>query len=448
MNPSKLSVAGLIGCALIAVAFWTAVFAAVPQGSEARARQYYVNLPDEIGFSSRVSILDSTLDDLLAYVGYFGLAARDLERLPSAALMDATELGRPCDPGSLPCATSVSNTAVFQEAFRNRPLRPDEILAARFFAPKITNVNDAPETRKVGWRKLVRLRARHGSVAATNKIDSAIILFNFFVGPGEKPFGVQSESANTQVMLTSTALDDRNSIYWLDYGKLSEGGKLSLKLDASFDAGDLQAAADPGTGLKPYYVPDGCIACHGQNPSKSLVNYLDTDHWFDRLENDFARVRAEGTPVLFDAGTDDAGSASFAVAFDVIRRFNEEAERHASVAQPNSFHLAAGRTWLGLHDNSAAHLPPTARAIASSPRWSTSAPDREAIEALNRYCFRCHGTIKFNVFDKKEMLSKRALIRSHFFPTPAQLKLDPDYGMPSDRRLDEAERQRILDVIR
>jgi hypothetical protein len=448
MNPSKLSVVGLIGCALIAISWWAVVWAAVPQGSEARARQYYLKLPDEIGFSTRALILDSTLDDLLAYVGYAGLTPRDLEQLPSVTLMDGVGLGRPCDPGSVPCTTSVSNAAVFQEAFRNRPLRPDEILATRFFAPKITNVNDAPETRQLGWRKLTRLRARHGSAAAQNKIDSAIILFNFFVGPGEKPFGVESESLNTQVMLTSTALDDRSSIYWLDYGRLSEGGKLSLKLDASFDARDLQATAVAGTGLKPYYVPDGCVACHGQNPSKSLVNYLDTDHWFDRLDNDFARVRAEGTPVLFDAGTDDPGAASFALAFDVIRRFNEEAERHASVAQPNSFHLAAGRTWLVLHDNSAAHLSPAARAVASSPKWSTTAPDKEAIEALNRYCFRCHGTIKFNVFDKKEVLSRRALIRSRFFPTPAQLRLDPDYGMPSDRTLDAAERQRILDLIR
>jgi len=448
MNPSKFSVAGLIGCALVAVGFWTTLFAAVPQGSETRARQYYANLPGEIGFSSRASILDSTLDDLLAYVGYSGLTARDLERLPSAALMDGVGLGRPCNPGSAPCVTSVSNAAVFQEAFRNRPLRPDEILAARFFAPKITNVNDAAETRQLGWRKLTRLRARSGSAAAKNKIDSAIILFNFFMGPREKPFGVESESLNTQVMLTSTALDERDSIYWLDYGRLSQGGKLSLKLDASFDARDLQAAADPEAGLKSYYVPDGCVACHGQNPRKSLVNYLDTDHWFDRLGDDFVRVRAEGTPVLFDAGTDDTGAASFALAFDVIRRFNEEAERHASVAQPNSFHLAAARTWLGLHDKSCAHLSPTARAVGSSPKWSGSTLDKEAIEALNRYCFRCHGTIKFNVFDKNDVLSRRALIRARFFPTPAQLNLDPDYAMPSDRKLDEAERQRILDLIR
>lgn len=358
--------------------------------------------------------------------------------------MNVAKLGEPCPSNSL-CPPSLDDPTGFQKLMLVRPLRPGDILSARFFAPKISNVNDPTETRDIGWRKLVRLRARPGSLAEQHQIDSAIILFNYFVAPGIKPFQAGAESVNTQVMLTSMALDDRDSIYWLDYGPRSKGGLLSKQLDATFDAADLQGGRSLSA-VKPYYVPDGCIACHGNNPRKPLVNYLDTDHWFDRLNDDFSRVRAEGALVLFDAGTDDVTSPAFARAFDVVRQFNEETEEHAAVVQPNAFHLAAGRNWLRLHERSSAHLSPAERAVPTQTRWSAS--DAEAVGLLNRYCFRCHGTIKFNVFDKKEVMDRRALIRSRLFPTPEQLKLDPGFAMPSDRLLDEKERSRILALIR
>src|SRR5262249_52963328 len=152
----------------------------------------------------------------------------------------------------------------------------------------------------------------------------------------------------TQVMLlrSRSAFNrgNRDSLYWLDYGPLSGGGKLSLALDAFFDASDLQ-----GTGVKkPYFVPDGCVACHGENPQRPMVNYLDTDHWLDRLDDDFANVRAANLPVLFDAGSDPTTPA-FARAFDAIRQFNEEAEIHSSFSQPQSVHRRATVTWLRLH---------------------------------------------------------------------------------------------------
>lgn len=96
-----------------------------------------------------------------------------------------------------------------------RPLRSGDILAARFFAPKIININDPPATRQLGWRKLIRLRVQPGSMAAAHQIDAAIILLNFFTNPGEAPFEPAKESGNTQVILTSTA-PGKDSIYWLD----------------------------------------------------------------------------------------------------------------------------------------------------------------------------------------------------------------------------------------
>src|SRR5260370_3438446 len=381
----------------------------VPDGWPGKARPYYQMLAKALEFGDGGTIFDSTLDDLATYLGSPGLSGADLQRIPSDVLMSVGSLGKACSDGAgtsggVPCVSIITNPDAFRAAFVTRPPRGGDILSSRFFAPKITNVNDPPESRGLGWRKLVRLRSRPGSPAARHGIETAIILFNFFTAPGEKPFGPSAESVNTQVILTTTP-SDQDSIYWLDYGRISKGGKLSLELDASFDARDFQPNTGPGggtSGVQPYFVPDGCIGCHGgENANRSLVNYLDTDHWFDRLDNDFARVRAEGTPVLFDAGTDDAVSPDFARAFDIIRQFNEEAEHQAALAAPQAFHRTAAQTWLRIHEISNNHLPPIARAVPASAVWSAqSQGDAEALGLLNRYCFRCHGTIKFNVFDK------------------------------------------------
>jgi hypothetical protein len=437
--------------AFILAVLSVSLFGTVPTGSRDGAVSYYHSLAAELEFKDASSILDSTLDDLLAYAGYAGLSARDLQRLSPDLLMNPALLGQPCSDGSTSCLTAVDNQAAFVQAFGVLPIRPGSILASRFFAPKITNVNDPANSRKLGWRKLIRVRIRPGSVAAKHQIDSVIILFNFFTDPPDKPFEPTADSVNTQVMLTTLRPErDAPSMYWLDYGPLSKGGKLSLELDASFDAADLQDAPVPGLppGARPYFVPDGCNGCHGADPVKPLINYLDTDHWFDRLDNDFSRVVQEGLPVLFDAHTNDASTSDFARAFDVIRQFNEEAERHAAVAKPTAPHLMAAGTWLRLHDTSNRHVPPVEQSLPSTQVWTTQQPnDAEAIGLLNQYCFRCHGTIKFNVFDKGDVALRHAQLDSRLNPTPAQMRLDPSFLMPPDRTLDSAVRDRLRQIL-
>jgi len=418
-----------------AIALALSTLAAVPQGSEQKAREYYRELAATLGFRDSTTIFASTLDDVLAYTGYEGLTAEDLQRLPSNILMDPVALEQPC--AAQPCP-GASDTNRFRATIAIRPLRAGDILVSRFFAPKITNVNLPPQTRELGWRKLVRLRSRPGSPAAKHQIESAIILFNVFTKPGQQPFS--TESVNTQVMLTSTA-GNRDSIYWLDYGPLSDGGKLSFKLDASFEAADIQAAATGG--IKPYFVPDGCNACHGDNPAKALINYLDTDHWFDRTQTDLRRAKDEGLPVLFDAGTDDTSTPAFARAFDIIRQLNEEANNHGGNAQPRGFHRLATRRWLRLHQNSNQHFAPAQRTAGA---WTTP-EEQEALGMLNQYCFRCHGTIKFDVFDKKEVSSRHSIIRQRLKPLSSQLKADPDFKMPPDRTLTDAEIERLRQII-
>ena len=426
----------------ITVAITTALYAAnVPRGSEGQARVYYRGLATTVGFRDPKTIFTSTLDDVTAYMGYQGLGARDLQRLSSAVLMDPEQLTSPCTPPA-PCA-GVQNPILFQQALGAQPLRSGDILASRFFAPKIININDPPATRQLGWRKLIRLHARSGSTAAAHGIDTAIILLNFFTNPGERAFDPAKESGNTQVILTSTA--GKDSIYWLDYGKLSDGGTLSLQLNASFDARDFQPNTTAGgtSGVQAYYVPDGCVGCHGgENQHKAIVNYLDTDHWFDRLENDFIGLQ---DPVLFDAGTNDTSTAQYGRAFDVIRQFNAEAEQQVHATIPTAFQGAAAKNWLALHQNSNRHLPPVERAIPGTVAWGQN--DAEVLGLLNQYCFRCHGSIKFNVFDKAAVQERVPLIRASLRPTPEQLRRDPSILMPRDRTMKPEDVQRLLNLL-
>jgi hypothetical protein len=416
----------------------TAQRGAVRQGSPDEAVRYYRQTAIDLGIRDRASILYSRLDDVLVYTGYIGVSADDLQRLTPEDLMDPTAL----------LASRLLDPASFADQHKVSPIQPGDVLAARFFAPKIININDPPETRKLGWRKLVRLRPRPTSPAAEHQITSVVILFNFFTAPGEAPFGPEADSVNTQVILTSSG-SERPSIYWLDYGPLSQGGRLSLQLDASFDAADLKSATNQ-SGVAPYYVPDGCVACHGLEPNKALINYLDTDHWFDRVETDFQRVRDEGLHVLVDANSDDPFAPEFQRAFDVIKQFNGEAARQNALAQPQSFHRVAADTWLRAHAQNRAHVEPLQRAVRSTPMWDPGTPnDQEILETLNRHCFRCHGSVKFNVFDKAMVTepTRLGLILSRLRPTERQLELNPGYLMPPDHHLDDAIRDRLIALL-
>lgn len=327
--------------------------------------------------------------------------------------------------GGLGLGTNDANGARFRDG---------DILAARFFAPKIVNVSATTPTP--GWRKLVRLRSRPNSLAMRCGIDSAIILFNFLVASTEQPF--TNTSFNTQVMLLAPSFSDR--LYWLDF---DGNQKLTLALNASFDAADLKHV-----GNHDYYVPDGCNACHGSpgNTRPPMVNYLDTDHWFDRIEDDFLPLKKAGTPLVFDAKTNDSAQPSFAAAFDIIRRFNEEALRQNNLVHPDSFEAEAARTWLRLHQSSDSHFPPIARAMSINGSQPWQGSEADGLGKLNRYCFRCHGSVYFSVYDRAKVLALAGDIQARIKPNHFQVQRS-GFKMPPDRTLDPAEIQAIYSFI-
>jgi hypothetical protein len=365
----------------------------------------------------------TTLDDLLIFLGYPTSGAK-LQVLDSDVLMDPAQAS----------ATDALNVPI--HGLNGATLRDGDILASRFFAPKIVNISVA--TPIPGWRKLVRLRARPDSRAARVGVESAVILFNFFSPVGEQPFSGQS--VNTQVMLLAPSQPDR--LYWLDFAL---NGTLTLALNASFDAADLPG----GTSTRDYFVPDGCNDCHGSpgNFRPPMMNYLDTDHWFDRLENDFVSLKATNTSLLFDAHTNDPSQASFHFAFDAIRRFNEEALLQNSAVHSGSFEAEAARTWLKLHAQSDEHFFPIQRSFPPAKGAAWQPGEAEGLDRLNRYCFRCHGSVRFSIFDRQSVVDRAGIMRQRINPSKQQAKI-AGFKMPPDRDLDSAEKQALDDFLK
>jgi hypothetical protein len=394
---------------------------AITPGSATQARDYYVRISGLLTFDAKPGV--TTLDDFLTFVGYPTSGAK-LEALDSDVLMDPV---RAASADALNLPTHGLNGAT---------LRDGDILASRFFAPKIVNISVTVPVP--GWRKLVRLRVRPDSRAARVGVESVVILFNFFAPVGEQPFS--GHSVNTQVMLLAPSQADR--LYWLDF---APDGTLTLALNASFDAADLPG----GTGTRDYFVPDGCNDCHGSpgNLRPAMVNYLDTDHWFDRLENDFASLKTTNTSLLFDAHTNDPSQPSFGPVFDAIRRFNEEALSQNSAVHNGSFEGQAARTWLKLHAQSDEHFRPIDRSFPAGKGQAWQPSEADGLNRLNRYCFRCHGSVRFSIFDRQAVVERAGIMRQHINPSQQQAKI-PGFKMPPDRDLDPSEKQALDDFLK
>lgn len=428
--------------------FATAARADVPTGSEEGAKKYYRSISTSLAFSTPVGIFQSTLDDVASYLGYAGVTGADLQDISPAVLMAPNRLLAKCEPSAAPCRDTLRNRDAVVAALGGVPINPDDVLATRFFAPKIMNISIPEPTRPLGWRKLVRLKARAGSAASAHQIESAIILFNVFTAPGKIPVSPGDESVNTQVLLLTerSRVPPPNAagpptLYWLDYSPLSKGGKLELALEASFDANELPPSA---AGTRKYFVPDGCVACHGNNSRRAMVNYLDTDHWLDRLPTDFPDVQKRGLPLLLDADSNDPRTASYQQAFTVVLRFNREADQQTVIAQPRHDESLAARRWVDLHSATPAPIPPLDRAIGTPPLWSKDNPnDKETLDLLNQYCFRCHGSVKFSVFNKQAVLARKSQLKDRIKADAAST-----IRMPPDRPLPDAVRTRLRELLK
>jgi hypothetical protein len=382
----------------------------VDEGDAQSAADYALYIEQELGFP-----VDGALDDLLRYCGFGGLTARELEIRPSRELMASY---------------------------------PDRLLASRFFAPRISDVSGIggpAATKDLGWRKLVRLTVPSDAPAAVRGVAAAYVLFNVFqprAEIGSDPFepcrhAPSRCSVSNQVMLVpKTVQTGRDAVFWLVFENAATGGRRTDYLSATVDGGD-EASRRGGNPVKQYFLPGACAQCHGGSGATGRLHYLDSDHWFDRTlpGDDFADLAASPNGVLFDGGK-DATVPRFAEAVEVLRRLNREIRRQNAGVGGEDFGLRAVDRWLDVHAEGAAFADPIARALpppAGRPgvrQWQDTAEDRALLGRLNRFCFRCHSSVAYHVFDKEAVFQRRDGMARRVERGP----LRPG-GMPHDRTL-------------
>jgi hypothetical protein len=375
----------------------------------------------------RNPLTESSIADMLVYYGFPALLATDMQALPPAVIMDFGQL-----------RNAVSNKPEFDSAYATRPLQSGEILVSRFFAPKIINVGD-PQVAGVpkdgfGWRKVLRFRSREGSPARRDGLDTFYLLFNFADNAPKFPEGKPAGQIQGLLVPTYPTGGKHNDIYFLVYEALTSAnpGKVGLFLVATFDL----ASGVPADGK--YYVPIACGQCHGTekvNQPGGKVNYLDTDHWIDRTGDDFKLVKAA------DVLVDDEAQA-----YDTIRKLNTEIEKQNSAvigAGDPKFALLAVRKWLDLHKEGQPnqHVAPLDRGFAEAtgdPTWSAGAdPDERLLPLMNQYCFRCHSSVRFHVFQKQAVIQRKSGILARV----------RSGNMPQDRKLADDTKKLLLELV-
>jgi plastocyanin len=372
----------------------------VDRGSAKEAADYYKDIQAPLKLD--LSLKKTTVDQVLQYLGHGDLKAVDLEQKASTG---------------------------------------GDILTTRFFAPKIIDVSGRTPL-SYGWRKIVRLHAKKGSPADKAGIGTFYLMFNFDSG-NEPVYPAGQHAGQIQAMLIPASYpvqDPQRDVYFFVFnsldGKCPDGkpcppGSLGDHLRASFDFGGLS-----GPGNKDeYFVPRSCGQCHGTKEAKQeggKVNYLDSDHWFDRVQpgEEFAKVKKAN--VLVDGGEP---------AFQALRVFNQEI-RDQNKAVHATFQLAAVENWLKRHQSSSGHLAPIDRPIPPSapgkPVWTKGNPQDEALlPMLNRNCFRCHSSMVFHVFDKEAVYGRAGKMMN-------LIRLGV---MPQDRRLCVEARQEISKLL-
>jgi hypothetical protein len=430
----------------------------VEQGAEAQALAYYLRIGSVLGFNL-FDKTQSTLDFLIQeYFGYRGLSAADLEVLNSSQLMPKNRAafkdlaGRVFDP------------AVFASNLALKDFRQDRVIVSRFFAPKIVDFDKPVDGLFVaGWRKLVRLVPRPGSPADKADLKHGYILFNY-VSNDSDPFAARSGdnsivrfSKNNQVILTPNVFKkcDQDSIYWLVYDSFEKNYEAKLALNAAFDL----------DGPYDYFVPTSCAQCHGHDAERGgplqtaegkqiypygKVNFLDTDQWYDSLIFDFPQIATSSNDVLFD-GDKDHTSSQYIGAEAIVAKLNRVIQDQNVLAarEDNSFQVRAVQKWLSLHSSRHGPQKLESRILQRQDgvSWDSSNQENmETLRMLSRYCFRCHSSMFYNVFDKGGLLDEATTVPG--FQRSILAATDylpgPDPFMPQGRILEELEKQKLI----
>ena len=458
---------------------------------------------------------------------FLGLQASDLEEIPSFELMPRTEAE--FENLKTRSEARTGNENGFQQAGlslesfqRDEEFGQQRIIVSRFFAPKIVTYfnqendatarlesfepilrDDIQRQNGAGWRKVVRLTALQGSDARNAGIKHAYILFNFKKkNPFEDPYLVSDSnpselnvSGNNQVILVPVDqnADGGDSCYFAVYDSKTNGYGISKFLVADFDL-PFHAKGFQGK----YFVPQSCAQCHGHSgPDADSVdllgfpvdangkkttnftvgtyphvkpNYLDTDQWYDWMDYDYRELRGSLNDVLFD-GTRDHGSDKYKRAFEAVWNLNKVVDRETLAAEKDanvpSFQSLASKKWLELHSSTdeSDRKPISQRSIGEDSWKTSSQSDMRLLSLLNNHCFRCHSSVRFNVFDRKKIKELAPFAVYKLTTRQAQVFTNddgeivrdesgnaikvplPGYLMPQGRVLLDKERNELIDLL-
>src|ERR1700674_2460820 len=91
--------------------------------------------------------------------------------------------------------------------------------------------------------------------------------------------------------------------------------------------------------------------------------------------------------------------------------------------------------------NANRHVPPLGRGFAEAagdPIWTAGADlDEKLLPLMNQYCFRCHSSVRFHVFQKQAVIQRK----------PGILARVKSGNMPQDRKLTDDTKNTILELI-
>jgi hypothetical protein len=325
-----------------------------------------------------------------------------------------------------------------------------DLLASGYFAPKTSDVSH--RSNKLSWRKIVRLKPRHDSPAEQNGLAAMYFLSVIYVQPSnldKNPFEFPSQSV--QVMLVADLKNPRRKLAdaacWLIFSP-NDGYRPAYSTTTSWDAADDTLTQ----GLQPYYLPLACQQCHcGDDRSKATPHFIDTDYTLDKVTpgEDFEDTvgRSRWSP-LFETGK-DAASEKYQKAFEIYRRLNAEILDHNEAVNPQSLQTYGARNWMRLHQSQVGHIPPIARAWQiDAEQWNESqAVDRALLPLLDRYCYRCHGTVRYNVFAKAAKGSNGDDL-GVLSRVDKMIKKITSGAMPQDRELTPAQKDALVSLLK
>jgi hypothetical protein len=159
---------------------------------------------------------------------------------------------------------------------------------------------------------------------------------------------------------------------------------------------------------------------------------------------DFPALLPTANGVVFDGGQDQT-SAQYKRAFDVMRSLNADILAQNTSVDASDFKAKAARKWIDLHATNDLPVPQNQRALDTGGQIWNSDPasdDQKLLTLLSRYCFRCHSSIRYDVFDKEGVAGAS-------FGMGPRMRLPPENRryMPNGRILEASERDALIALV-